>query len=119
MMHYHRLFEKNAFYFFAKNAKQSKKYLTYISTKIGSISKNVFTKMISAKNSTNAESFNRFGGDRRIDLVISHGYTHISNYNKKFTNGYFVFLEILSKYKVKIYRKVLYKGGSNWLLRIR
>jgi len=33
--------------------------------------------MISAKISTKSESFNGFGRGRRIDLAISHGYTHI------------------------------------------
>jgi hypothetical protein len=75
MMYYHRLFEKNAFYSLQKNAKKSKKYLTYISTKMGLISKNFFTKMISTKSSTNPESFIKFGRGRRVDLATSHGYT--------------------------------------------
>jgi hypothetical protein len=34
--------------------------------------------MISVKISTNYESFNGFRGGRRIDLAISHGYTHMN-----------------------------------------
>ncbi len=67
MMNYHRFFEKNAFYFLQKVQKKSKKYFTYISIKIGSIPETFFTKMISAKISTNSESFNGFGGGRRKD----------------------------------------------------
>jgi hypothetical protein len=40
------------------------------------------------------------------------------NHTEKITHRYFVILEILSKYEVKIYTKVLYKGGSCGLLRI-
>jgi hypothetical protein len=60
-------FRKKFFLFFAKSAKKSKKYFTYISIKIGSISETFFTKMISAKISTHPESFNGFGGGRRKD----------------------------------------------------
>jgi hypothetical protein len=80
MMNYHRLFEKNVFYFLQKvqkSAEKSKKYFSYISIKIGSISKTFFTKMISVKSSTNPESFIKFGRGRRVDLATSHGYTHI------------------------------------------
>jgi hypothetical protein len=80
MMIYHRLFEKNVFYFLQKvqkSAEKSKKYFTYISIKIDSISKTFFTKMISVKSSTNSESFIKFGRGRRVDLETSHGYTHI------------------------------------------
>jgi hypothetical protein len=41
-----------------------------------------------------------------------------SSYIEKITTRYFDFLEILSKYEVKIYTKVLYKRGSYRLLRI-
>jgi hypothetical protein len=80
MMNYHRLFEKNVFYFLQKvqkKCKKSKKYFTCISIKIGSISETFFTKMISTKSSTNRESFIKFGRGRRIDLATSHGYTHM------------------------------------------
>jgi hypothetical protein len=40
--------------------------------------KNLTTKMLSAKFSTNPESFKAFGRGHRIDLAISYGYTHIS-----------------------------------------
>jgi hypothetical protein len=83
MMNYHRLFEKNVFYFLQKvqkSAEKSKKYFTYISIKIDSISKTFSTKMISVKSSTNPESFSKFGSGRRVDLETSHGYTHIYIY---------------------------------------
>ncbi len=81
MMNYHRLFEKNVFYFLQKvqkKCKKSKKYFTHISIKIDSISKTFITKMISVKSSTKPESFIKFGRGRRVDLATSHGYTHIS-----------------------------------------
>jgi hypothetical protein len=72
MLNYHRLFEKNVFYFLQKvqkvqkSAEKSKKYFTCISIKIGSISETFFTKMISVKSSTNPEIFIKFGRGRRI-----------------------------------------------------
>jgi hypothetical protein len=84
-------FRKKKFYFsqkVQKSAKKSKKYFTYISIKIDSILKTFFTKMISAKISANPESFNGFGGGRRMDLAISHGYTCIYI---QFTNNIHVY----------------------------
>ncbi len=46
--------------FFAKNAKQPKKYLTHIFMKIKLNSLNLITKMINVKSSTNPESFSKF-----------------------------------------------------------
>src|SRR5215468_10596336 len=48
-------------------AKMQKKYLICIFTKIGSGSYKFITRMISAKNSTNPESFNGFRRGCRID----------------------------------------------------
>jgi len=60
------IFRKKCF-FFEKNAKKPKKCLTSIFIKIHSSWEKFITKMISAKNSTNPESFNGFGRGRAID----------------------------------------------------
>ncbi len=73
-MNYHRFFEKSAF-FFKKNAKKPKKYLTSIFIKIHLSWEKFITKMISAKNYINSESFNGFGRGRQINMAISHGFT--------------------------------------------
>jgi hypothetical protein len=55
------IFRKHAFLFLQKMQKKSKKYLTCIFMKIESSSEKFITKMISAKNSTNPESFSGLG----------------------------------------------------------
>lgn len=53
---YYRFFDENAFFF----PKKPKMYLSYIFMKTGLSPKQLITKMISAKKSTNPESFNGF-----------------------------------------------------------
>ena len=53
-------------FFLTKRPKMHYQYLTHISTKTGSNSKHFITKMISAKSSTNPESFIRLRRGRRI-----------------------------------------------------
>jgi hypothetical protein len=66
-MHFHFLQEMKTYF----------QYLTCIFVKIESKLKNFITKMLSAKFSTNSESFKGFGRGSRIDLAISHGYTYM------------------------------------------
>ncbi len=82
-MNYHRFSEKKLI-FFEKNCKKArKKDLTSIFIKIGLTWEELITKMISAKNSTNPESFNGFGCGRRINMARSHGFTR----NRPVRNG--------------------------------
>jgi hypothetical protein len=54
-------------FIFCKKRKKVEKVFDLYLYKDGFDFENFFTKMISAKNSANAESFNRFGGGRRKD----------------------------------------------------
>jgi len=80
------IFRKKCSLFFAKNAKMPKKYLTCIFINIGSSYRKFITIMISAKNSTNPESFNEFGHGHRINLAISHGISHESLFRENRIN---------------------------------
>jgi hypothetical protein len=79
MMNYHRFFHKMLFIFYKKCKKKSKKYLICIFIKTSSSWEQSITKMISAKNSTNPESFSGFGRGRQIDRAGFHGLTLYSN----------------------------------------
>ena len=71
------IFRKQFIFFLLKKLKVRFLYFAYIFAKKRFILKKFITKMISEKFSTNSESINKFGRDRRIDLANSDEMTQI------------------------------------------